>query len=235
MRRISVDHERLMRESTDRVESALRSDNPIEQLVASRLLESPATFRIWESEHSGLMRNVANTGFRRTQAALLKKATFRLIHRKALFEYLRDHRVRGSARQRIVLTFHPTQDYARSVIAEHEVYVRKACSFLCTSHVGANVVHDPGFFDPMRHYQALYAEYFQIFCRAHFGPASIEIEPLGALLPLLKFQLEEWRNALMNPQPEKEWLRREAELREPTGDTVRLRSFKQKPYRRHLY
>jgi len=222
VQRNSVNHERLMRESTDRVESALCSDSPIEQLVASRLLENPAIFRIWESEHSGLMREVANTGFRRTQAALLKKATFRLIHRKALFEYLRDQRVRGSARQRIVLSFHPTQDYTRSVIAEHEVYLRKACSFLCTSHVGANVVHDPGFFDPMRHYQALYAEYFQIFCRTHFGPDSADSEPQSELLPLLKYQLEECRKAIMHPQPEKEWLRREAELREPTGDTVRL-------------
>jgi hypothetical protein len=229
VREVSVDHERLMRESTDRVESALRGDNPIEQLIASRLLESPATFRIWESEHSGLMRNVANTGFRRTQAALLKKAAFRLIHRKALFEYLRDQRVRGSARQRIVLTFHPTQDYARSIITEHEVYLRKACSFLCTSHVGANVVHDPGFFDPMRRYQVLYAEYFQIFCRTHFGPASVEIEPQSVLLPLLKYQLEECRKAIVNPQPGKEWLRREADLREPTGETVRLRAFKWKP------
>src|SRR6202453_196224 len=221
-----------MRESTDRVHSALYSENPNEQLVASRLLESPAAFRAWESEHSGLMREVANTGFRRTQAALLKKATFRLIHRKALFEYLRDQRVRGSARQRIVLTFHPTQDYARSVIAEHEVYLRKACSFLCTSHVGANVVHDPGFFDPMKHYQALYAEYFQIFCRVQFRAASADAEPQSELLPLLKHQLEECRKAIMDPQPDNKWLSREVELREPTGDTVRLPrlgSFKRKP------
>jgi hypothetical protein len=232
VRSISVDHERLMRESTDRVESALRGENSIEQLVASRLLESPATFRIWESEHSGLMREVANTGFRRTQAALLKKATFRLIHRKALFEYLRDQRVRGTARQRIVLTFHPTQDYTRSVIAEHEVYLRKACSFLCTSHVGANVVHDPSFSDPMRHYQALYAEYFQLFCHTHIGPTSAETDPQSELLPLLKYQLEECRKAIMRPQPEQDWLTREAELRAPTGDTVRLLrpgSFKRKP------
>ena len=223
MRSISVDHGRLMRESTDRVESALRSDNSIEQLIASRLLESPAIFRIWESEHSGLMREIANTGFGRTQAALLKRATFRLIHRKALFEYLRDERVRGSARQRIVLTFHPTQDYTRSVISEHEVYLRKACSFLCTSHVGANVVHDSSFFDPMRHYEALYAEYFQLFCHTHISPNSADTDPQSELLPLLKYQLEECRKVIMNPQPEKEWLKRETELREPTGDTVRLR------------
>ena len=222
MQRNFVNHERLMRESTDRVESALCSDDPIEQLVARRLLESPAIFQTWEVEHSGLMREVANTGFRRTQAALLKKATFRLIHRKALFEYLRDRQVRGSARQRIVLSFHPAQDYIRSVIAEHGVYLRKACSFLCTSHVGANIVHDPGFFDPMRYYQALYAEYFEIFCRTHLAPDSADAEPRSELLPLLKYQLEECRKAIMHGQPQNERLRREAELREPTGDTARL-------------
>jgi hypothetical protein len=155
MHRNSVDHKRLMRESTDRVHSALFSANPDEQLVASRLLESPSAFRTWESEHSGLMLEVASPSFRRTQAALLKKATFRLIHRKALFEYLRDERIRGSVRRRIIMSFHPAQDYTRSVIAEHGLYLRKACSFLCTSHVGGNVVRDPGFFDPMRCYQEL--------------------------------------------------------------------------------
>jgi hypothetical protein len=213
-----------MRESTDRVQSALYSENPNEQLVASRLLQSPAAFQTWESEHSGLMREIAKPGFSRTQAALLKKATFRLIHRKALFEYLRDGRIRGNVRRRIILSFHPTQDYTRSVIAEHGLYLRKACSFLCTSHVGANVVRDPGFFDPMSRYQALYAEYFQIFCNAHFSTDSAEAEPQVALLPLLKYQLEECRVAIMNPRPETERLVREAAMREPTGDTLRLPS-----------
>jgi hypothetical protein len=138
--RNSLDHKRLMRESTDRVQCALYSANPNEQLVASRLLESASAFQTWESEHSGLMLEVANPSFRRTQAALLKKASFRLIHRKALFEYLRDERIRGSVRQRIILSFHPAQDYTRSVIAEHGLYLRKACSFLCTSHVLSNLL-----------------------------------------------------------------------------------------------
>jgi hypothetical protein len=211
-----------MRESTDRVQSALYSDNPNEQLVASRLLESPAAFSTWETEHSGLMLEIANPSFRRTQAALLKKATLRLIHRKALFEYLRDEQIRGNVRRHIVSSFHPTQDYTRAVIAEHGLYLRKACSFLCTSHVGGNVVHDPGFFDPMTRYQELYAEYFQIFCRTHFGTESAATEPQVELLPLLKQQLEECRLAIMNPQAETAWQKRETELRQPTGDTVRL-------------
>jgi hypothetical protein len=220
--RNSLDHKRLMRESTDRVQCALYSANPNEQLVASRLLESASAFQTWESEHSGLMLEVANPSFRRTQAALLKKASFRLIHRKALFEYLRDERIRGSVRQRIILSFHPAQDYTRSVIAEHGLYLRKACSFLCTSHVGGNVVRDPSFFDPMRCYQELYAEYFQIFCRTHFDTDTADTGPQGELLPLLKHQLEECRKAIMNPQPGMEWLMRKDTLRKPIGDTARL-------------
>jgi hypothetical protein len=211
-----------MRESTDRVESALRSEDPIEQLIASRLMENASTFQIWESEHSGLMREVANTGFKRTQAALLKKATLRLIHRKALFEYLRDRQIRGDARRRLVLSFHPTQHYTQAVVSEHSIYLRRACSFLCTSHVGANIVHDAGFFDPMSRYQELYREYFQLYCRTHIGTPSADTEAQTELLPLLKFQLEECRYAIMNPQPG-DWLKREAELREPTGETVRMK------------
>jgi hypothetical protein len=230
--RTSVDHERLMRESTDRVHSALYSTNPNEQLIASRLLESPSAFSTWEGEHSGLMREVANPSLRRTQAALLKKATFRLIHRKALFEYLRDERIRGSVRRRIIVSFHPAQDYTRSLIAEHGLYLRKACSFLCASHVGGNVVRDPGFFDPMRCYQELYAEYFQIFCSTHFGADSADTEAQRELLPLLKHQLEECRMAIMNPRPETEWPMRKAELHQASGDTVRLSrlgDFQRKP------
>jgi hypothetical protein len=185
-------------------------------------MESPSAFGTWESEHSGLMLEVANPSFRRTQAALLKRATFRLIHRKALFEYLRDEQIRGNVRRRIIVHFHPAQDYTRAVIAEHGLYLRKACSFLCASHVGGNVVRDPGFFDPMRCYQELYAEYFQVFCRTNFGTDSADSEPQEELLPLLKHQLEEYRMAIMNPQPKSEWLMREAELRQPIGDTARL-------------
>jgi hypothetical protein len=215
--------ERLMRVSTDRVQGALQSENPNEKLIASRLVQSPAAFRAWESEHAGMMREVANSGARRTQTAVLKKAAFRLIHRKALFEYLRDERIRGNWRQRTIEHFHPAQDYAQSVVAEHSLYLRKACSFLCTSHVGTQIVRDPGFFDPMERYQELYAEYFQIFCSTYFSGDSAGLELQSALLPMLKHQLEECRMAIMNPRAAAEWLKREGELRESTGDTARLR------------
>jgi hypothetical protein len=88
VQRSAISHSRLMRESTDRIESALRSDDEKENIVAHRILESPRTWQLWESEHSGLMRQIADYGVLRTQAAALRQTSLRLIHGKALFEHL---------------------------------------------------------------------------------------------------------------------------------------------------
>jgi hypothetical protein len=211
-----------MRVSTDCVQGALQSENPSEKLIANRLVQNPAAFQAWESEHAGMMREVAKSGGMRTQTAVLKKTTFQLIHRKALFEYLRDGKIRGGERQRAIAHFHPAQAYAESVVAEHGVYLRKACSFMCASHVGSHVVRDAGFFDLMDRYEDLYAEYFQIFCSAQISADSADTGLQNSLLPMLKHQLEECRVAIMNPRPAAEWIKRESDLRSRTGDTVRM-------------
>jgi hypothetical protein len=144
------------------------------------------------------MRQVAHHALRRTQAAVLKKSALRLIHRKAPFEYLRNSAARGEVRRRIIAAFHPTQSYTHAVVAEHGLYLRKACSFLCTSHVGSDVVHDAAFLDPMQRYEALYAEYFALYCSAHFAADPTESSLNTVLLPLLKYQVEECRKAIMS-------------------------------------
>ncbi len=89
MLRHAISHARLMRESTDRVEAALRSSDGTEQLIARRVLESPVVWQQWESEHSSLMHQLANCGVPHVQVAALKQTTLRLLHGKALFQYLR--------------------------------------------------------------------------------------------------------------------------------------------------
>src|ERR1700704_776621 len=157
--RSAISHSRLMRESTDRIELALRSDDDKEHLIAHRMSENSKTWELWEHEHSGLMRQIADYGVLHTQAAALRQTALRLIHGKALFEYLRRKGVRGTQRTRIVGYFYPTRGYQYAVIAEHGAFVRKAGSFLCASHVGTDLVQDPVFLDPMQHYENLYAEY----------------------------------------------------------------------------
>jgi hypothetical protein len=222
VQRSAVSHARLMRESTDRVQSALHGDNYQEYLIANRIMESPAVWQQWESEHAGLMRQVAGSGVARAQAANLKQTAFRLIHRKALFEYLRDNEVRGDVRKQIFTTFHPTYGYSHAVVAEHGMYLRKACSFLCTNHVGTEVVGDAAFDGPMQEYERLYTEYFSLYCGSSFAENDEELEAQQTLLPLLKAELEAFRAGIIDPAARMARQRRDAELRRPTGDTQRM-------------
>ncbi len=218
-----------MRESTDCVEQTLRSDDARERLVAQRILATPGAWHSWELEHSGLMRHVADCTVFRQQAVALRHTALRLIHAKALFEHLRKHNVRGGERSRILAHFHPTLLYQHAVVAEHVVYLRKSVSYLCTSHLGIDVVRDGAFLDPMQHYETLYSEYLETFCST-LAPRR-ETRDLSAptLLPLLKHQLNEWRWVILNPKQGLEHLSRESELRRPTGDTQRMHTIKSRP------
>jgi hypothetical protein len=215
-----------MRESTMRIESAVRSKDAQEHLVAQRILATPGSWSAWELEHSALMRQVADFVVLRNQAVALRHAALRLIHGKALFEYLRKHCVRGRPRARILAHFHRTLAYEHAVVVEHTVYVRKTASFLCTSHVGTDLVHDPAFLDPMQQYENLFAEYFELYCSSLIPRQDPDSDCEPTLLPLLKQQLNEWRWIILNPKQALPQLQRESELRRPVGDTQKLRLLK---------
>lgn len=218
-----------MRESTDRVEHALRGDDAKEHLVARRILASPRSWHSWELEHSALMRHVADLTAFRQQAVALRHTALRLIHGKALFEHLKQHNVRGEERARVLAHFHPTQAYEHAVVAEHTAYLRKACSYLCTSHLGIDVVRDDAFLDPMQQYETLYSEYLVMFCSTLVPRREAQALAAPALLPLLKLQLNEWRWVILNPKQGLPLLQRESELRRPTGDTQRMHTLKSRP------
>jgi len=228
MLRQAIGHARLMRESTDRVRTALQSSDVKEQLVARRILEHPGVWQQWESEHSRLMRKVADHGAMRMQIAALKHTSFRLLHGKALFQYLRDSEIRGTQRVRILAHFRPGRSYENAVVDEHAVYLSKACSYLCASHVGSDVVQDAAFLDPMQRYEELFTEYFELYCSSIAGQDDESGTQL-ALLPLLKHQLNEYRAAILDPRGAQPFMRRDAELRLPTGDTQRLPVLRHRP------
>jgi hypothetical protein len=213
-----------MRESTDCVQSALHSQDSNEQLIARRILENPAVWAQWEGEHSMLMRQLANCAVRSAQVAALKHTTFRLVHGKALFQYLRRSEIRGTDRAQVIAHFRPGRSYESAMVAEHSVYLRKACSYLCADHIGNDVVEDPAFLDPMQRYEELYAEYFTVYCASLIESPDEDSRLKAALLPLLKKQLNQYRLAILDPRRAQPFLRRETELRRPTGDTQRLPS-----------
>jgi len=86
---------------------------------------------------------------------------------------------------------------------------------------------DSAFADPLHLYQERYTDYFRVFCDVELAATEAEkqaVAPMRLLQPLLKLQLAEARREIlaMPYQPQKVW--REVEIRQPTGDTVRLRT-----------
>lgn len=226
MQRSAISHSRLMRVSTERVEAALRSADAKEHDVAQRILSSPAIFNSWELDHSSLMRQVADFSSLRNQAAALRQLALRLVHGKALFEYLKTHAVRGEERRRILEHFYPARGYQEAVVSEHAIYLRKACSLMCAHHVGTDVIFDDVFIDPMQHYESLYTQYFDLYCSTLHSNHDEAAGSQRSLLPLLKHQLTEWRWIILNPKRGLVQLARESELRRPLGDTQRMKALK---------
>jgi hypothetical protein len=204
------------------VQAALHETDSAEQLVAQRVLEDPALWQQWESEHSMLMRQLSRCGAPGAQVTALKQASLRLLHGTALFRYLRQSTVRGAARVRIVAHFRPGRCFESALVTEHGVYLRKACSYLCTGHLGREVVRDPAFEDPLQRYEELYREYFSVYCGTLVQSAAGGAASQRSLLPLLKLKLNEYRRAILDPPAAQPFLKRERLLRTPTGDTQRI-------------
>ena len=219
-------HARLMEESEISLAAAAREGSPAEMLVASRIIEHPGAYRIWEAEHDRLLRGISGHNRLAAQMGALRAATFTLIHRKALFEYIRERRISGPKRHRLFALFYGARDYSNSVIAEHASFVRCSSSHICAEHLAAQLMRDAAFEEPMQLYGEWYADYFRVFCDVALAETQEEklaLAPVEALKPLLKHRLREARDAILKlPEvPSTVW--REVELRKATGETQKLR------------
>jgi hypothetical protein len=219
-------HARLMEESEVSLTEAARHGAPDDMAVASRILDHPAAYRTWESEHDRLLRGVSGHAKLASQMGALRSATFTLIHRKALFEYIRERNVSGPKRHHLFALFYGARDYANCVIAEHANFVRCSSSRICAEHLAAHLMRDAAFEEPMQLYQEWYSDYFRVFCDvglAETEEEKLELAPVEALKPLLKHRLREAREAILKlPEvPSTVW--REVELRRATGETQKLR------------
>lgn len=167
-------------------------------LVATRILGTPKESRHWETEHAQLMHGIAALTRRPLQLRSLLFATLSLLHRKSLFEYLRNQRLPSNARYRLMTHFHGHHDHVQMLLAEHGRYLRSAASFLCTAHIGAEHLQQGIFGEPLYEYSLLYSEYFSTYCDVMLLPDSRQASRhLRRLLPQLKMEVLDARNRLL--------------------------------------
>lgn len=227
MRIQGITQARLMDESELCVAETAKFGSPVQMLVAGRLLAHPEAYRRWESEHALLMRQISGHNYLNRQVIALRSTALTLMHRKSIFEYLQERRLRKSQRQRLMSLFHSFRDYTSSIIAEHGNYLRGASSYWCSHHLARRLMKDAAFAEPLHLYQERYTDFFRVFCDVALAQTEEEkrvVEPLRMLQPLLKLQLAEARREILTMpyRPTKIW--REVEIRRPTGDTAKLRS-----------
>ena len=198
MRTHGLSHTLLMEESQSRIEGMAREGSTSQALVARRILEDIRLYRQWEAEHERLMRTVAEESRPLRQAVALRNACFGLIHRKAMFEYLRQHEITGRARHAVFELVHGDGDYVKAVVAEHGNYVRSASSLLCSKHLGIALLEDRVFGDPMQRYEQCYADFFRVFCEAALASNRYNNDDtLSTLVPYLKRQLGDLRRSIL--------------------------------------
>ena len=220
-------HAQLMQGSEARVEMTPACNSPTDSLVASRLLGQPRAYRRWQAEHDRLMRTVSVRSKPDQQLVALRSTALSLVHRRAMFEYLRARKIRGSKRHRFFTLFCGNRDYANAVVTEHDNYVRCSSSYLCTQYLAERLMEDSALDEPLQLYEQWYLEYFRLCCDGALVETEAEklaVAPMEELKPLLKHQLEEAREAILQmPHTlDRDW--REVEIRKSTGDTQKLRA-----------
>ena len=219
-------HAQLMEESELRVEMTAHSCSPAD-LTASRVLERRDIYRRWEAEHDRLLRPVSSQRQLGNQVLALRGTSFGLVHRRALFQYLRARQPPRAKRRLLLRIFYGCRDFANALLTEHSNFVRGTSSYLATQHLADHLMHDYASSEPLQMYEQWYTEYFHAYCDIELAETEEEkarVAPLEALRPLLKYRLAEARQAIMAMPhaTDEDW--RELKIRKPNGDTQRLKT-----------
>jgi hypothetical protein len=187
----------LMNVSEMRIEDIRWSGTDDERLVVSRIFETPVSYRHWEAYHAGLMQSVGGGGTRQGQVLTMRQKRFELIHRQALFQYLRDNRVAGATRAAIVTAFHNTASYQRAMVAEHARYLQSNSSLFCADHLSTSIMGDVRFGRAIERYRAEYMDYFSHYCDWILAESQGAIFLSRRLIPALKLKLQLMRHQML--------------------------------------
>jgi len=196
-------HQKLMDESEFALHHAADFPSPRVSRIVNTLLQDSRTYRLWESQHAGLLLPVAEHGNKKRQILALRDAEVRLMHQRAFFRYLRANEVYGAPRRRLFRIFHATLDYHHAVLVEHRQYMLAVSSRIATDHL-IDVMNDVNSKNLLRHYEKLYARYFVMKCYVAGGGDSKCVE-------LVRSTMDDVRDQLR-------WVRRRIESEPPVSD-----------------
>ena len=155
-------HQRLMDESEQALCDATDAKSKRDSRIAEYILSDPKMHRLWEARHAELVRPVAEQGKRVQQVFALRDIEVGLVHKRALFDHIRHHELRGLERDQMIAAFYGPKDIRDAILAEHRQYMLAVSSHLSTGHL-MNVMYDPLGKRLLRQYATLYRDYFDLY------------------------------------------------------------------------
>lgn len=156
-------HRRLMDESEQALSDAAQSASVVQSRVANQVLQDAKTHRLWESQHASLVGQVAEHRRRVRQVMAMRSIEASLLHRRALIEHIRKHKIVGAERDKLFRVFYGPTDIVNAMIAEHRKYVLALSSYISIEHL-INVMHDAVSTQLLEVYRCTYQEYFDLYC-----------------------------------------------------------------------
>ena len=204
MRYLSSRHQRLMDESELALEEATHSPSPRIARIASHVLTDAKVHRIWESCHAEWVRPIAEANRRTPQVIGLRQIEVRLTHRRALIDYIRKHKVRGTRRDRLFKAFYGPREMRDAILKEHRDYMIAVSSNISTDHL-IEVMHDPTSYELLRMYEAAYTQYFELFCFVQASADSSVIEAVRGAMGDVAARAKRLRTRLQAVQPDPDY------------------------------
>jgi hypothetical protein len=186
---------RLMRESEDAVREHAFSNEEISRRVCSQLLANEPRYGEWHARHEVKMRTVASPRRRDPQIQALRAVAVEQVHRTALVNLLRQGRVTGELRDRMLGLFHGISDVRDATLAEHRSYLIAASTQIC-----AYDLLDREGLDLIRRYELAYAQYFGMFCERAIALQTGKNYLLASLLPEVKDVADRMRLRIVGSQ-----------------------------------
>jgi hypothetical protein len=181
--------------------------------IARHVLNDTQLRRLWESRLADQLLPVAELTKPWPQLQELRQIEIRLLHQRALFEYLQANRIGGPMRNRLFAVFYGPKETRNAAIAEHRQYQLAVCSCVAIDHL-IGVMHDSVSSGLLRLYEQAYAEYFGHYCCI----ARTDDNDIGEAMKLTMLEARQRavriRNRLGTARPEKMYsdLNRQIEL-----------------------
>lgn len=206
--------------SEARIGHVARQEDCHAACAASRVMESTHAWRDWSASHIRLLDSIATQRRAPGQVRAVRRMALSTIHRKAPFECLRDLRLQGRVQRRFFESLYGSQDTSRSMVLEHRSFVSAMCSYVCVEDFCGL-----GTLLRIRSYERIYSRYWRARAAAILGADMLAGQrPEARPLERLRQHVLVARNLLLDSGPGTGDELTLAELRRPTGDTVRIRT-----------